>query len=311
MVIKGIYVEYQVQLFNYGIGFNIVVIELLLLIYGEQFGLKGKICKYWILNLYLILILVIESGWVESVYCFGGELGMEEYICVCLDIFFIGLDGLMCFNCVFCQLVGQYVVDMFIGLILQVDGLVNFLIVICGCFFGFGGVLNMGYDLYGCCYVILVWFNMIIELDLMQCGKKLVVQMVEIFQVGVKLIFVEMLDVVEVVKIFGMLLVLVMIYGDDVIYVLIEEGIVYLYCVESFEECWVMVVVVVGIIDIGFGVDVKCVVVLCQSGKVVYLEDFGICCSDVICFLLVVGSVVELVEWFDGLYNLLVKFWSW
>lgn len=34
-----------------------------------------------------------------------------------------------------------------------------------------------------------------------------------------------------------MLLVLVMIYGDDVIYVFIEEGIVYLYKVCLLEEC--------------------------------------------------------------------------
>uniref|UniRef100_UPI00192A343D malonate decarboxylase subunit alpha n=1 Tax=Escherichia coli TaxID=562 RepID=UPI00192A343D len=55
-------------------------IELLLPTYGEQLGLKGKICKHWTLNPHPTLIPAIESGWVESVHCFGGELGMEEYI---------------------------------------------------------------------------------------------------------------------------------------------------------------------------------------------------------------------------------------
>lgn len=64
-VIKGIYELYGIKCLNYGIGFNMVVIELLLLIYGEKFGLKGKVCMYWVFNLYLMLIFVIELGWVE------------------------------------------------------------------------------------------------------------------------------------------------------------------------------------------------------------------------------------------------------
>lgn len=82
MVIKGIYVEYGVNCLNYGIGFDIVVIELLFFIYVELFGLKEKICQYWVLNFYLVLILVIELGFVRLVYLFGLELGMEKYIVV-------------------------------------------------------------------------------------------------------------------------------------------------------------------------------------------------------------------------------------
>jgi malonate decarboxylase alpha subunit len=50
MAIKGIYAEHQVQSLNHGIGFNTAAIELLLPTYGEQLGLKGKICKHWTLN---------------------------------------------------------------------------------------------------------------------------------------------------------------------------------------------------------------------------------------------------------------------
>lgn len=46
MAIKGIYAEHQVQSLNHGIGFNTAAIELLLPTYGEQLGLKGKICKH-------------------------------------------------------------------------------------------------------------------------------------------------------------------------------------------------------------------------------------------------------------------------
>ncbi|MCS5950120.1 malonate decarboxylase subunit alpha [Klebsiella pneumoniae subsp. pneumoniae] len=107
--------EHQVQSLNHGIGFNTAAIELLLPTYGEQLGLKGKICKHWTLNPHPTLIPAIESGWVESVHCFGGELGMEEYIRARPDIFFTGPDGSMRSNRAFCQLAGQYAVDMFIG----------------------------------------------------------------------------------------------------------------------------------------------------------------------------------------------------
>ncbi len=44
---------------------NTAAIELLLPTYGEQLGLKGKICKHWTLNPHPTLIPAIESGWVE------------------------------------------------------------------------------------------------------------------------------------------------------------------------------------------------------------------------------------------------------
>ncbi|HBT4107835.1 TPA: malonate decarboxylase subunit alpha, partial [Klebsiella variicola] len=220
MAIKGIYAEHQVQSLNHGIGFNTAAIELLLPTYGEQLGLKGKICKHWTLNPHPTLIPAIESGWVESVHCFGGELGMEEYIRARPDIFFTGPDGSMRSNRAFCQLAGQYAVDMFIGSTLQVDGLANSSTVTRGRLSGFGGAPNMGHDPHGRRHATPAWLNMITEPDPMQRGKKLVVQMVETFQAGVKPTFVETLDAVEVAKTSGMPLAPVMIYGDDVTHVL-------------------------------------------------------------------------------------------
>jgi len=311
MAIKGIYAEHQVQSLNHGIGFNTAAIELLLPTYGEQLGLKGKICKHWTLNPHPTLIPAIESGWVESVHCFGGELGMEEYIRARPDIFFTGSDGSMRSNRAFCQLAGQYAVDMFIGATLQVDGLANSSTVTRGRLSGFGGAPNMGHDPHGRRHATPAWLNMITEPDPMQRGKKLVVQMVETFQAGAKPTFVETLDAVEVAKSTGMPLAPVMIYGDDVTHVLTEEGIAYLYRAESLEERRAMVAAVAGITDIGLGVDAARVAALRKSGKVVYPEDMGIRRSDATRSLLAASSVSDLVEWSGGLYNPPAKFRSW
>ncbi|VEA74722.1 malonate decarboxylase, alpha subunit [Salmonella enterica subsp. arizonae] len=58
-------------------------------------------------------------------HCFGGELGMEEYIRARPDVFFTGADGSMRSNRAFCQLAGQYAVDMFIGSTLQVTAMLT------------------------------------------------------------------------------------------------------------------------------------------------------------------------------------------
>ncbi|HFZ8996223.1 TPA: malonate decarboxylase subunit alpha [Citrobacter freundii] len=311
MAIKGIYAEHQVQSLNHGIGFNTAAIELLLPTYGEQLGLKGKICKHWTLNPHPTLIPAIESGWVESIHCFGGELGMEEYIRARPDVFFTGTDGSMRSNRAFCQLAGQYAVDMFIGSTLQVDGFANSSTVTRGRLSGFGGAPNMGHDPHGRRHATPAWLNMITEPDPMQRGKKLVVQMVETFQAGAKPTFVEKLDAVDVAKASGMPLAPVMIYGDDVTHVLTEEGIAYLYRAKDMEERRAMVAAVAGITDIGLGVDAKRVAELRNSGKVVYPEDMGIRRTDATRSLLAASSVADLVEWSGGLYNPPAKFRSW
>ena len=102
-------------------GFDTAAIELILPTYGEQLGLRGKICKRWTLNPHPTLIPAIETGWVESIHSFGGEVGMERYVAARPDIFFTGRDGSLRSNRVLCQLAGQYAIDMFIGSSLQID----------------------------------------------------------------------------------------------------------------------------------------------------------------------------------------------
>jgi malonate decarboxylase alpha subunit len=59
MAIRGVYERHNVQSLNHGIGFNTAAIELLLPTYGEQLGLKGKICRNWTLNPHPTLIPAI------------------------------------------------------------------------------------------------------------------------------------------------------------------------------------------------------------------------------------------------------------
>ncbi len=311
MAIKGIYAKHQVQSLNHGIGFNTAAIELLLPTYGEQLGLKGKICKHWTLNPHPTLIPAIESGWVETVHCFGGELGMENYIAARPDIFFTGSDGSMRSNRAFCQMAGQYAVDMFIGSTLQIDGMAHSSTVTRGRLSGFGGAPNMGHDPHGRRHATPAWLDMIEEPDPLARGRKLVVQMVETFQAGAKPTFVEKLDAVDVAQESGMPLAPVMIYGDDVTHVLTEEGIAYLYRARSLEERRAMVAAVAGITDIGLGVDAKRVAELRREGKVVFPEDLDIRRTDASRSLLAAGCVADLVEWSDGLYNPPAKFRSW
>jgi malonate decarboxylase alpha subunit len=93
MVIRGVYERHQVLSLNHGVGFDTAAIELLLPTYAEALGLRGKICRHWALNPHPTLIPAIETGWVESIHCFGGELGMEEYVAARSDLFFTGRDG--------------------------------------------------------------------------------------------------------------------------------------------------------------------------------------------------------------------------
>jgi len=311
MAIRGIYEKHQVQSLNHGLGFNTAAIELLLPTYGEKLGLKGKICKHWTLNPHPTLIPAIESGWVESVHCFGGELGMEEYIRARPDVFFTGSDGSLRSNRAFCQLAGQYAVDMFIGSTLQIDGDGHSSTVTRGRLAGFGGAPNMGHDPRGRRHATPAWLDLLQTDNPLERGKKLVVQMVETYQAGAKPTFVESLDAIDVAKASGMPLAPVMIYGDDVTHVLTEEGIAYLYKASSLEERRAMIAAVAGVTPIGLRHDPKKTAEMRQKGLIALPEDLGIHRAEATRSLLAAKSVADLVEWSDGLYNPPAKFRSW
>ena len=138
--------SYQVQRLNHGIGYATAAIELILPTYAAKRGLKGKIARHFVLNPHPTLIPAIEAGFVDSVYCFGSELGMERYVSNRADIFPVGIDGNLRSNRALAQVAGQYACDLFIGGTLQIDAQGNSSTATKGRITGFGGAPNMGAD---------------------------------------------------------------------------------------------------------------------------------------------------------------------
>ncbi len=311
MVIRGIYERHGVTTLNHGIGFDTAAIELLLPTYGEKLGLRGKICRNWVLNPHPTLIPAIESGWVESVVCFGSEVGMADYTRARPDVFFTGHDGSLRSNRVLAQLAGQYAVDLFIGSTLQLDAEGNSSTVTRGRLAGFGGAPNMGSDARGRRHASAAWLDMIADKSPTARGRKLVVQVVETFHKGGEQSIVETLDAVEVGKKSGMPVAPVMIYGDDVTHVVTEEGIAYLCKTSSLEERKAAIAAVAGATEIGLRADPKRTAELRTRGVVATPEDLGIRRTDARRSLLAARSIDDLVAWSGGLYHPPAKFQSW
>ncbi len=302
LVIRGIYARHGVTSLNHGIGFATAAIELLLPTYGEALGLKGRICRNWVLNPHPTLIPAIESGWVESVHCFGSEAGMEPYVRARPDVFFVGADGSLRSNRTLSQLAGQYGIDLFIGSTLQMDADGNSSTVTLGRLAGFGGAPNMGHDPGGRRHTSPAWLSLITADAPVVRGRKLVVQLVETFRNGVPSL-VEALDAVEVGRRSGMPIAPIMIYGDDVSHVVSERGIAYLYRTQSGEERRAALAAIAGETPIGRRADPQRSASLRARGIVAYPEDLGVQHAEAQRSLLAARSIEDLIEWSGGLYQ--------
>src|SRR5215467_4403661 len=279
LTIRGIYERHGVTTLNHGIGFTTAAIELLLPTYGESLGLKGKICRHWALNPHPTLIPAIESGWVESVHCFGSEAGMEPYVRARSDVFFVGSDGSLRSNRTLAQLAGQYGVDLFVGATLQMDADGNSSTVTHGRLAGFGGAPNMGHDPRGRRHTSPAWLSLITADAPVVRGRKLVVQLVECFRGG-EPAFVESLDALEVGRRIGMPIAPVMIYGDDVSHVVSEVGIAYLYRAQGVEERRAALAAIAGATPIGRTADPQRTASLRARGIVAFPEELGVAGND-------------------------------
>ncbi|MBV9105528.1 MAG: malonate decarboxylase subunit alpha [Verrucomicrobia bacterium] len=311
MVIRGIYERHGVLSLNHGVGFDTAAIELLLPTYAGSLGLKGKICRHWALNPHPTLIPAIETGWVESVHCFGSELGMEEYLAARSDLFFTGRDGSLRSNRVLAQLAGQYGIDLFIGSTLQMDGDANSSTVTLGRLAGFGGAPNMGHDPHGRRHASPAWLSLIKGNSDVARGKKLVVQMLETYQKGGVPAFVESLDAVKVGRDAGMPIAPIMIYGDDVTHVVTEEGVAYLYKAIDLGERRSALAAIAGVTPVGLRHDPKRTEKLRRDGLVAFPEDLGIHPVEAKRSLLAAKSIEDLVAWSGGLYKPPARFRSW
>lgn len=311
MAIRGIYEKHNVQTVNHGVGFNTAAIELLLPTYGEQLGLKGKIVPNWEVNPTPTLIPAIESGWVQTIHSFGGEVGMENYIAHRPDIFFVGKDGTMRSNRAFGQMAGQYALDMFVGSTLQIDKFGNSSTVTNGRLSGFGGAPNMGSNPTGRRHSTPAWQSLRPDDDPLGKGKKLVVQMVETFGSNKKPVFVDHLDAEEVQKEAKLANVPIMIYSEDTTHIVTEEGIAYLYKTDSMAERQAAIEAIAGVTPVGLRSDPKQLADLRARGIVALPEDLGVHRSEAKRSLLAAQNMDDLVKWSDGLYNPPAKFRSW
>ncbi|PMS22138.1 malonate decarboxylase subunit alpha [Trinickia dabaoshanensis] len=312
MVIRGIYEPYGVSSLNHGIGFDTAAIELILPTYGAELGLKGKICTNWTLNPHPTLIPAIESGWVDSVHCFGSEVGMEAYVAARPDVFFTGSDGSLRSNRVLCQLAGQYGVDLFIGSTLQIDADANSSTVTRGRLAGFGGAPNMGHDPRGRRHASEAWLKLAkASAGPISRGHKLVVQLAETYKKGGEPTFVDELDAIAVGNKSAMPIAPVMIYGDDVSHVVTEEGIAYLHKAEGIEERRAALAAVAGVTPIGLRAKPERTAELRRRGIVAYPEDLGIRRAQAKRALLAARSIDDLVAWSGGLYAPPARFRSW
>ncbi len=311
MAIRGIYQRHNVQSLNHGIGFNTAAIELILPTYGESLGLKGKICRHWTLNPHPTLIPAIESGWVERALLRhrAGHGGLHR---PASRRVLHRSRRLAAFHRMFCQLAGQYAVDLFIGATLQVDGDGHSSTVTRGRLAGFGGAPNMGHDPRGRRHSTPAWLDMRGESEaLLERGRKLVVQMVETFQDGGKPTFVERLDALEVARQTG----IAAGAGDDLWrrrhpcahrgrHRLPVQG-------ALLEERQAMIAAVAGISPIGLRHDPRETQRMRREGLIALPEDLGIRRTDASRELLAAKSIAELVEWSGGLYQPPARFRSW
>ena len=258
MVIKGIYAEYGVQSLNHGIGYATAAIELLLPTYAERLGLRRRICTHWALNPHPTVIPAIESGFVDSIHCFGSEVGTEDYVAARSDIFFVGPDGSLRSNRAFSQAAGHYAIDAFVGATLQIDRYGNSSTAVADRIAGFGGAPNMGCDAPGRRHSSEAWIKAGQENGMragligdMPRGRKLVVQMVETRGPKGIQCLVDKLDAWELMKRAGLNVPPVMIYGDAITQIVTEKGIAHLHKCATLQEREAAIKAVAGDTDLG------------------------------------------------------------
>src|SRR3984885_8540437 len=308
MAIAAVYEPYQVRRLNHGIGYATAAIELILPTYAAQRGLKGKIASHFVLNPHPTLIPAIEAGFVENVYCFGSELGMERYVSNRADIFPIGADGNLRSNRALAQVAGQYACDLFIGGTLQIDPQGNSSTATKDRITGFGGAPNMGADPRGRRHDSPPWLRAGQEAGEGLRGRKLVVQMVQTHQPNGAPSFVERLDAFNLAASAGFALPPVMIYGDDVTHVVTERG------VANLLRCWsplqreAALRAVAGYTDFGRRQSRKISDSLRRRGIVMFPSDLGIDVNTATRDWLAAQSINDLVTASGGLYVPPAKF---
>jgi malonate decarboxylase alpha subunit len=310
MAIVAVYEPYQVQRLNHGIGYATAAIELILPTFAARRGLKGKVARHFVLNPHPTLIPAIEAGFVDGVYCFGSELGMEHYVSQRAGVFPVGADGNLRSNRALAQVAGQYACDMFVGGTLQIDAQGNSSTATKGRITGFGGAPNMGADARGRRHDTPAWLSAGRDAGDALRGRKLVVQMVQTHQPNGAPSFVERLDAFELAESAGFALPPIMIYGDDVTHVITEQGVANLLLCRSPQEREAALRAVAGDTEFGKKQLPGATDELRRRGMVKLPSDLDIDDETATRDLLAAKSIDDLVAASGGLYVPPAKFRS-
>jgi malonate decarboxylase alpha subunit len=308
MAIAAIYEPYQVRRLNHGIGYATAAIELILPTFAAQRGLKGRVASHFVLNPHPTLIPAIEAGFVDGVYCFGSELGMERYVAARPDVFPIGADGSLRSNRTLAQVAGQYACDMFVGATLQIDASGNSSTATKGRITGFGGAPNMGADPRGRRHDSPTWLRAGREAGESLRGRKLIVQMVQTHQPNGAPSFVERLDAFDLAASAGFALPPIMVYGDDVTHVITEKGVANLLRCRSTQEREAALRAVAGDTEFARRQPSETSNSLRRRGIVMFPSDLGIDVNTAIRDWLAAQSIDDLVMASGGLYVPPAKF---
>jgi malonate decarboxylase alpha subunit len=308
MAIAGIYEPYRVQRLNHGIGYATAAIELILPTFAAARGLKGKIARHFVLNPHPTLIPAVEAGFVDGVYCFGSEIGMERYVSKRAGIFPVGADGNLRSNRALAQVAGQYACDMFVGATLQIDAQGNSSTATKDRIAGFGGAPNMGADARGRRHASPTWLRAAREAGDDLRGRKLVVQMVQTRQPNGAPSFVERLDAFDLAASAGFALPPIMIYGDDVSHVVTERGVANLLRCRSPQEREAALRAVAGNTEFGKLQSPDATEKLRRKGVVMFPADLGIDVATASRDWLAAKTIDELAVASGGLYEPPAKF---
>ena len=305
MAMKGIYAPYGVEALNHGLGYATAAIELLLPTYGAQLGLKGKVATRWVLNPHPTLIPAIEAGFVEHVYAFGGEPGMEDYVQARPDIFAVGPDGAMRSNRCCAHIAGLYAIDLFIGATLQIDRFGNSSTAIKGMIAGFGGAPNLGGTPPGRRHNTAATTAAGCTREQVFRGRKLVVQLTPTRSEKKNIpVFVDELDAQQLHKDGVFSEPPIMIAGDQVTHIVTETGIAYLDKCPDSETRQKAVAAVAGDTPVGLTVNAATVETLRAAGIVKTISDLGIDPATATPDLLPAHSLQDLVTASGGLYRI-------
>ncbi|WP_234685782.1 malonate decarboxylase subunit alpha [Bradyrhizobium monzae] len=308
MAIAAVYEPYQVQRLNHGIGYATAAIELILPTYAAARGLKGKVASHFVLNPHPTLIPAVEAGFVDNVYCFGSELGMERYVAQRAHVFPVGADGNLRSNRALAQVAGQYACDMFVGATLQIDPQGNSSTATKGRITGFGGAPNMGADARGRRHDSPTWLRAGEEAGDPLRGRKLVVQMVQTQQPNGAPSFVERLDAFDLAASAGFARPPIMVYGDDVTHVITERGVANLLRCRLPAEREAALRAVAGDTEFGRRRSPEASEDLRRRGIVMLPSDLGIDVRSATRDLLAARTIDDLVTASGGLYVPPAKF---